>query len=149
MFCFSRHLTYDVIFTIVIALFITTSTLRVFQNCLFLSCRVTGLIDDLPSPHHHVHLLARSQPSTFQGSFAPDFPSCLRSSSLPFPWYIRSQHFPRFVFFISAHHSVPTIIVINVVKPLYRGFDNNQLGIVWNQLAICSLCVCLAYLCPY
>ena len=29
---------------------------------------------------------------------------CCRSSSLPFPWYIRPQHFPRYVFAISPHH---------------------------------------------
>ena len=46
-------------------------------------------------------LLARSQSSTFQISLTCVFPSCFRSSSLPFPWYFRPQHFPHYVFFIS------------------------------------------------
>ena len=58
---------------------------------------------DLPTPCHPVRLLARSQPSAFQVSLAYVFPSCFRSSSLPFPWYIRPQHFPQYVFFISPH----------------------------------------------
>ena len=28
------------------------------------------------------------------------FPSCFQSASLPFPWYIHSQHFPQYVFFV-------------------------------------------------
>ena len=64
------------------------------------------MTDDLPSPHRYVRLLARSQPSTFQVSLACVFPSCFRSSSLPFPRNIHSQHFPQYVFFIfiSPHH---------------------------------------------
>ena len=38
--------------------------------------------DDLPSPHHHVSLLARSQSSTFQFSLARVLPSCFRLSCL-------------------------------------------------------------------
>ena len=60
--------------------------------------------DDLSSPHRPVRLLARSQSSTFQISLTRVFPSCFRSSSLPFPWYIRSQYFPQYVFTISPHH---------------------------------------------
>ena len=71
---------------------------------LFPSRRVAGMTDDLSSPHCPVRLLARSQPSTFQISLTRVFPSRFRSSSLPFPWYIRSQHFPQYVFAISPHH---------------------------------------------
>ena len=70
----------------------------------FPSCRVAGITDDLSSPHRPVRLLARSQSSTFQISLTRVFPSCFRSSSLPFPWYIRPQHFPQYVFAISPHH---------------------------------------------
>ena len=38
--------------------------------------------DDLPSPHHRVSLLARSQSRTFQFSLARILPSCFRSSCL-------------------------------------------------------------------
>ena len=62
------------------------------------------MTDDLSSPHRPVRLLARSQSSTFQISLTCVFPSCFRSSSLPFPWYIRSQYFPQYVFTISPHH---------------------------------------------
>ena len=62
------------------------------------------MTDDLSSPHRPVRLLARSQSSTFQISLTRVFPSCFRSSSLPFPWYIRSQYFPQYVFTISPHH---------------------------------------------
>ena len=51
-----------------------------------------------------VRLLARSQSRTLQISLACVFPSCFRSSSLPFPWYICPQHFPQYVFAISHHH---------------------------------------------
>ena len=68
---------------------------------LFPSCRVAGITDDLSSPHHPVRLLARSQSTTFQISLTRVFPSCFQSSSLPFPWYIRPQHFPQYVFAIS------------------------------------------------
>ena len=71
---------------------------------LFPSCRVAGMTDDLSSPHRPVRLLPRSQSSTFQISLTRVFPSCFRSSSLPFPWYIRSQYFPQYVFTISPHH---------------------------------------------
>ena len=71
---------------------------------LFSSCTVAGMTADLPSPHRPVRLLARSQPSTFQVSLACVFPSCFPSSSFPFPWFIRSQHFPQYVFAISPHH---------------------------------------------
>ena len=37
--------------------------------CIFPSCRVTGMTDDLSSPHRPVHLLARSQSGTFHISF--------------------------------------------------------------------------------
>ena len=56
------------------------------------------------SPHRPVRLLARSQSSTLQISFACVFPSCFRSSSLPFPWYICPHHFPQYVLPISPHH---------------------------------------------
>ena len=62
------------------------------------------MTDDLSSPHRPVRLLAHSQSSTFQISLTRVFPSCFRSSSLPFPWYIRSQYFPQYVFTISPHH---------------------------------------------
>ena len=62
------------------------------------------MTDDLPTTHRPVRLLARSQPSTFQVSLARVFPSCFRSSSLPFPWYIRPQHFPQYMFSMSPHH---------------------------------------------
>ena len=71
---------------------------------LFPSCRVAGMTDDLSSPHRPVRLLARSQSSTFQISLTRVFPSCFRSSSLPFPWYICPQHFPQYVFAISPRH---------------------------------------------
>ena len=71
---------------------------------LFPSCRVAGMTDDLSSPHRPVRLLARSQSSTLQISLACVFPSCFRSSSLPFPWYICHHHFPQYVFAISPHH---------------------------------------------
>ena len=77
-------------------------------SCVFLwlfpSFRVAGITDDLSSPHRPVRLLARSQSSSFQISLTRVFPSCFRSSSLPFPWYIRPQHFPQYVFAISPHH---------------------------------------------
>ena len=47
--------------------------------------RVVGMTADLLSPHHPVRLLARSQPSTFQVSLTRVYPSCFRSSFLPFP----------------------------------------------------------------
>ena len=62
------------------------------------------MTDDLSSPHRPVCLLARSQSSTFQISLTCVFPSCFRSSSLHFPWYIRPQHFPQYVFTSSPHH---------------------------------------------
>ena len=62
------------------------------------------MTDDLSSPHRLVRLLARSQSSTFQISLTCVFPSCFRSSSLHFPWYISPQHFPQYVFAISPHH---------------------------------------------
>ena len=71
---------------------------------LFRSCRVAGITDDLSSPHRPVRLLTRSQSSTFQISLTRVFPSCFRSSYLPFPWYIRPQHFPQYVLAISPHH---------------------------------------------
>ena len=43
------------------------------------------MTDDLSSPHRPVRLLARSQSSTFQISLTCVFPSCFRSSALPFP----------------------------------------------------------------
>ena len=46
------------------------------------------MTDDLSSPNRPVHLLARSQSSTFQISLTRVFPTYFRSSSLPFPWYI-------------------------------------------------------------
>ena len=49
------------------------------------------MTDDLSSPYRPVRLLARSQSSTFQISLTRVFPSCFRSSPLPFPWYIRSH----------------------------------------------------------
>ena len=73
----------------------------VWQMCLLLfpwrfqSRRVAGVTADLPSPHRPVRLLTHSQSNTFQVSLTCVFPLCLRSSSLPFPWYIRSQHFPQ------------------------------------------------------
>ena len=74
---------------------------------LFPSCRVAGITDDLSSPHRPVRLLARSQSSTFQISLTRIFPSCFRSSSLPFHWYIRPQHFPQYVFAISPLITCP------------------------------------------
>ena len=67
---------------------------------LFPSCRVAGMTDDLSSPHRPVRLLARSQSSrpTFQIPSTRDFPSCFRSSSLPFPWYICPHHFLSVIF---------------------------------------------------
>ena len=61
------------------------------------------MTDDLSSPHRPVRLLARSQPSTLQISLSCVFPSCFRSSPLPFPWYICPQHFPQYVFAIFPH----------------------------------------------
>ena len=63
-------------------------------------CMVAGITNDLSSPHRPVRLLARSQSSTFQISLTRVFPSGFRSSSPPFPWYIRPQHFPQYVFAI-------------------------------------------------
>ena len=71
---------------------------------LFLSYMVRGMTDDLPTPCHPIHLLARSLSSTFHVLLASVFPSCFRSFSLPFPWCIHSQHFPQYVFFIAPHH---------------------------------------------
>ena len=62
------------------------------------------MTDDLSSPHRPVRLLARSQSSTFQISLTRVFPSCFRSSSLPFPWYICPQNVPQYVLAISPHH---------------------------------------------
>ena len=70
------------------------------------------MTDDLPSPHRHVRLLARSQPSALQFSLAPVFPSCFRSSFLPFPWNIHSRHFPQYVLFISPHHQFMCLYVV-------------------------------------
>ena len=67
---------------------------------LFPSSRVAGITGDLSSPHRPVRLLARSQSSTFQISLTLVFPSCFRSSSLPFPQY---------VFAISPHH-MPVLV---------------------------------------
>ena len=61
------------------------------------------MIDDLPTSCLPVSLLARSQSCTVHVSLAFIFPSCFRSSYLPFPWYIRSQYFPQYVFAISPH----------------------------------------------
>ena len=87
---------------------LTRSNVTILTFLLFLwlfpSCRVAGITDDLSSPHRPVRLLARSQSSTFQISLTRVFPSCFRSSSLPFPWYIRPQHFPQYVCAISPHH---------------------------------------------
>ena len=66
--------------------------------------RAAGMTGDLSSPHRPVRLLARSQSSTLQISLACVFPSCFRSYSLPFPWYIDPHHFPQYVFAISPHH---------------------------------------------
>ena len=63
-------------------------------------CMVAGITNDLSSPHRPVRLLARSQSSTFQISLTRVFPSGFRSSSPPFPSYIRPQHFPQYVFAI-------------------------------------------------
>ena len=41
---------------------------------------------DLPTPCHHVHLLAHSQSGTFHVSFPRFFPSCFRSPIFIFPW---------------------------------------------------------------
>ena len=81
----------------------------------FPSCRVTGMTDDLSSPHRPVRLLARSQFSTFQISLTRVFPSFFRSSSLPFPWYICLQHFPQYVFAISPHHMPYQINLLLVI----------------------------------
>ena len=43
-------------------------------------------------------------PEVFQVSLDCIFPSYSRSSTLPFPWYVRPKHFPRCVFFISPRH---------------------------------------------
>ena len=51
------------------------------------------MTDDLSNPCHPVHLLARSQYLS-----STRFPSCFWSSSLPFPWNSRPQHFPQYVF---------------------------------------------------
>ena len=77
--------------------------------CFFPSCRVAGMTDYLSSPHRPVRLLARAQSSSFQISLTRVFPSCFRSSSLPFPWYICPQHFPQYVFSISPHH-MPVLV---------------------------------------
>ena len=53
-----------------------------FSIWLFLLSRIAGMIDDLPSPHRPVRLLARPQSNTFQVSLTRVFPSCSRSSSL-------------------------------------------------------------------
>ena len=79
---------------------------------LFPSCRLAGITGDISSPHRPVRLLARSHSSTFQISLTRVFPSCFRSSSLPFPWYIRPQHFPQYV------HLVIYCIVLS--RPLAR-----------------------------
>ena len=71
---------------------------------LFPSCRGAGMTDYLSAPHRPVRLLARSQSSTFHILLTRVFQPCFRSSSLPFPWYIRPQHFPQYVFAISPHH---------------------------------------------
>ena len=62
---------------------------------------VAGMTDDLPSPHRPVHLLARSQPSSFR---VPSVHACFNLVFIrPFTWYIRPQHFPQYVF-IAPHH---------------------------------------------
>ena len=79
---------------------------RLFSSyfpCLFPSCRVAGKTVYLSSPHRPARLLGRSQPSTFQVSLARVFQSYFRPSSLSFPWYIRSEYFPLYVFFISSY----------------------------------------------
>ena len=74
---------------------------------LFPSCTVAGMTADLPTPHRSVHLLVCSQPNAFQVSLAHVFPSCFRSSSLPFPWCNHPQRFPQYVFFITSSHVNP------------------------------------------
>ena len=51
----------------------------------FPSCRVTGMTDDLSSPHRPVRLLARSQFSTFQISLTRVFPSFFGRPLFLFP----------------------------------------------------------------
>ena len=89
---------------------------------LFPSSRVAGMTDDLSSPHRPVRLLARSQSSTFQISLTRVFPSCFRSSSLPFPWYILSQYFQHpFHPLLILHnlHGVP-VRVLTSLEPAFR-----------------------------
>ena len=76
------------------------------------------MTDDLSSPYRPVRLLARSQSSTFQISLTRVFPSCFRSSSLRFPWYIRPQHFPQYVFAISPHHNFLSVIFLEACATL-------------------------------
>ena len=55
---------------------------------------------------HHSPCFPPSSPclDVFQVTLDCIFPSYFRSSSLPFPWYIRPKHFPQCVFFISPRH---------------------------------------------
>ena len=129
---------------------------------LFPSCRVAGMTDALSSPHRPVRLLARSQSSTFQISLTRVFPSCFRSSSLPFPWYIRPQHFPQCVFAIALHHMpVPVqsslgdlfvslrhsvvprmcsflILYLRVTPPIHRSILISVTSILFSCLFRCS-----------
>ena len=76
----------------------------VLFSWLFPSHLVSGMTDGIPTPCCPVRLFARSQSSTCHASLVIIFPSCFWSSSLPFPWYIRPQHFHQYVFVISPHH---------------------------------------------
>ena len=74
-----------------------------FPTEFFLSYRAAGMTDDPPAPCRPVHLIT-SQSCTFYVSLARVFPSSFRSHYLPLPQYIRPQHFPHSVFFISPYH---------------------------------------------
>ena len=55
----------------------------------------------------------------------------------PFPWYIRSQHFPLYVFFISTHH-IP-VPVQSAVSILRNNMDASKRALLMNVLLIVTV----------
>ena len=102
---------------------------RLLPPCLFPSCRIAGITDDLSSPHRPVRLLTRSQSSTCHVSLACVFPSYFRSSSLLFPVNIHPHHFPR--------HAVVSVCDLfgSLCHPRCPSFDLTPTGILFGCIS--------------
>ena len=134
------------IFLLHIALSISSPALR---PVLFMSYRVAGMTADLPSPHRPVRLLTRSQTSTFHVSLARVFPSCFRSSSLPFPW--SSTLSSECVLRLSSSHARTSSIasaIFSVLSlfPFYFYFIHCSMCVLHSCLTKCCMCVMYALL---